>query len=366
MVPPPLPAMRPPPLPTRVGAIPDAALGRVSGVQRAAGAAEKTRPSAAPPPLPAPGYSSPAVAPSSLISGTPATVDLPEHAPSRPSKTDGEVTMRSGQAPRWIAGSALLVVLAGFATLIHKGHIAIPLGGTTPRAPELALAAPRDERSAPRERPSGDGAVRATFHHETSAPALPPPIAPAKAPIEALAAAGPAPQAALAMIPRDPIQKLSLRKDEEPEPAAARHAPEAEPAEAPSARTAPAPQTVAAEPGAAPSGDEPASAEAAADAEGTEEAIPPPPPPFNKDAAATALAAAVGRAQSCRKQSDPSGVARVVVTFAISGRVTSATVSGPPYAGTEIGGCIANNFRGAVVPAYSGEPVSVAKTIQIN
>ncbi len=86
-------------------------------------------------------------------------------------------------------------------------------------------------------------------------------------------------------------------------------------------------------------------------------------PPFDKSAAGTALNEATAHAAQCRSVSDPSGTALVVVTFAPSGRVTSATISGPPFAGTSVGGCIAGRFRGARVPAFAGEMVTVSKTV---
>lgn len=46
------------------------------------------------------------------------------------------------------------------------------------------------------------------------------------------------------------------------------------------------------------------------------------------------------------------GTATVAVTFASSGRVTTANV-GPPFAGTPAGACIARAVRSASVPAFS-------------
>jgi hypothetical protein len=86
---------------------------------------------------------------------------------------------------------------------------------------------------------------------------------------------------------------------------------------------------------------------------------------FDRDAAASALSTVAAEAASCRKPGDPSGVAVVTVTFAPSGRVTSATVSGPPFAGTQTGGCIASTLRRAQVPAFDGDKTSVGKTIVV-
>jgi len=51
--------------------------------------------------------------------------------------------------------------------------------------------------------------------------------------------------------------------------------------------------------------------------------------------------------------------------FANSGRVTSANIDGPPFAGTAVGGCIASKFRGATVPPVLGQPVTVHTTVPI-
>lgn len=86
---------------------------------------------------------------------------------------------------------------------------------------------------------------------------------------------------------------------------------------------------------------------------------------FDKVAATNSLSEATTQASACRKPGDPSGMANVTVTFAPSGRVTSATVAGPPFAGTETGGCIASTLRNARVPAFTGDNVTVTKTVVI-
>jgi hypothetical protein len=87
--------------------------------------------------------------------------------------------------------------------------------------------------------------------------------------------------------------------------------------------------------------------------------------PFDKAAASAALQVAESQAAACRSAGDPSGTTRVVVTFAPSGRVTSATVSGAPFAGTATGGCIAGRFRSAQVPPFEGNYVTVTKTVLV-
>jgi predicted Zn finger-like uncharacterized protein len=88
---------------------------------------------------------------------------------------------------------------------------------------------------------------------------------------------------------------------------------------------------------------------------------------FNKGAATAALAAAAGAAKGCKSQANgTTGSASVRVVFAPSGNVTSATVNGPPFAGTPAGSCIAAAFKGAHVPPFDGSPVAVSKTVNIN
>jgi hypothetical protein len=86
---------------------------------------------------------------------------------------------------------------------------------------------------------------------------------------------------------------------------------------------------------------------------------------FDRDAAVSALATQATQASQCRKEGDPSGTTTVVVTFSPSGRVTSANVNGPPFAGTPTGGCIAAAFRRAHIPAFDGDRVTVSKTLTI-
>lgn len=97
---------------------------------------------------------------------------------------------------------------------------------------------------------------------------------------------------------------------------------------------------------------------------------PPPPAPatgaeFSKSAAVSALNSAAGAAAACKKADGPTGRGRASVTFAPSGRVTSATVDGAPFAGTSVGGCVAAAFRRASVPPFVGSPVTVHKSFSI-
>jgi predicted Zn finger-like uncharacterized protein len=87
--------------------------------------------------------------------------------------------------------------------------------------------------------------------------------------------------------------------------------------------------------------------------------------PFSVSAAQVALTQAATNAAGCKKPDGPTGSGKVQVTFATSGRVTSATVAGPPFAGTPVGGCVAGMFRKSKIPPYAGNPVTVSKSFMI-
>lgn len=87
--------------------------------------------------------------------------------------------------------------------------------------------------------------------------------------------------------------------------------------------------------------------------------------PFDRGAASAALSSASGGVGGCKKADGPTGLGRVAVTFAPSGVVSSAVVEGPPYAGTPVGACVANKFRGAKVPAFSGSAITVKKSFSL-
>jgi hypothetical protein len=91
----------------------------------------------------------------------------------------------------------------------------------------------------------------------------------------------------------------------------------------------------------------------------------PPAGPFSRSGAAVELARLAGRARACgAADADGPVTADVHVTFAPSGRATTASVSGA-LAGTAVGGCVARVFRGASVPAFDGEAVTVHRTVAL-
>jgi predicted Zn finger-like uncharacterized protein len=87
--------------------------------------------------------------------------------------------------------------------------------------------------------------------------------------------------------------------------------------------------------------------------------------PFSVSAAQVALTQAASNAGGCRKAGGPTGSGKVQVTFATSGRVTSANVTGGAFPGTSVGGCVASVFRKARIPAFSGNPVTVSKSFSV-
>lgn len=85
---------------------------------------------------------------------------------------------------------------------------------------------------------------------------------------------------------------------------------------------------------------------------------------FSQRAANAALARAIKQARSCRKPGGPTGTAQAAVTFATSGKVEDVTVTGAKIAGTPLAECIGETLREASVPAFSGEPVTIKKTMK--
>ena len=63
---------------------------------------------------------------------------------------------------------------------------------------------------------------------------------------------------------------------------------------------------------------------------------------FSKDAAVAALSVAASQATVCKRPEGPWGSGKALVTFAPSGRVTTANVTGSPFGGTPVGGCVRN------------------------
>jgi hypothetical protein len=85
---------------------------------------------------------------------------------------------------------------------------------------------------------------------------------------------------------------------------------------------------------------------------------------FDVAAAEAAIEAAFRRARECRSASDPKGVATVTLTYAPSGRITTALVSGT-FAGTSIGSCVAAALRSARIPPFSGSLVTVKRSANL-
>jgi hypothetical protein len=249
-----------------------------------------------------------------------ASMSRPPEAPKGPSRSNGAL------------GFALLVAGVAFVAAL-----AVKNARETESAQQvIPAAAPIPE--APAVTPMPQPAV-------ADVPVTPPP-APAEQPSESAAIASPPP----ALAAPEPNAKRSqsgvgfASDSKAPEPSRAPNS---------GANTA------------APANDAPRSTVAPVRSATVSAETPPAEVAFNADATATALDAAALRASSCKKPADPSGVAVVTITFAPTGRVTSANISGPPFAGTETGGCIASVLRSVKVPAYTGDFMTVKKTIQV-
>jgi hypothetical protein len=91
---------------------------------------------------------------------------------------------------------------------------------------------------------------------------------------------------------------------------------------------------------------------------------PPKPSPFDRAAAAAAVAASAASAATCGNGTR--GATRVAITFAPSGRATTAVLEGAsPFLGNPAGSCIAQRMRTAQVPPFEGPFVTVRSTVTI-
>jgi hypothetical protein len=87
--------------------------------------------------------------------------------------------------------------------------------------------------------------------------------------------------------------------------------------------------------------------------------------PFDTQAARDALNTASSKAADCRQEGGATGKGKVQLTFATTGRVSSASIVEGPFAGTAPGNCALRHFRAAHVPPFSGTPQTVAKSFKI-
>lgn len=161
----------------------------------------------------------------------------------------------------------------------------------------------------------------------------------------------------LPLLPPGVVATASAESPRE-EAEASRSAGEGETSETSVARVSPDPTTAApalAEPPGSPRGVASAASPSTA----------PPPrgdlPVFDAAVADAAIQAAFQRAQGCRGAADPKGVATVTLTYAPSGRVTTALVSGV-FAGTSAGSCIAAALRSARIGPFTGALVTVKRS----
>lgn len=104
------------------------------------------------------------------------------------------------------------------------------------------------------------------------------------------------------------------------------------------------------------------------EAKPAEPAAPLPPPseraPLNRGAALAALSNAASAATGCKRPDGPSGAGTATVTFSPDGPVKSVSVSAP-FTGTPVGQCVANAFKGAHVPPFSGSSFTLPKSFNI-
>jgi len=90
-----------------------------------------------------------------------------------------------------------------------------------------------------------------------------------------------------------------------------------------------------------------------------------PPPGIDRVAAVATLQSQAQLTRACRSLGPPPVTeGQASVTFALSGRVKSVSIS-QAFAGTPLGNCIISTFKDAHVPAFQGEPTTLTVPFQI-
>lgn len=291
-----------------------------------------------------------------LMSADPALLTAPAAEPPPPSSyparsqrarmdTTPPAARRSGKFLYVLGGAlAAALVMAGSVTVFEKVR-ANPAVNAAPTATPAAKApAPLPAPPAIVVATSAVSAVPAP-PATAAAPASPAAVSPQTAPATAAQKppSAPAPAANTLVAPRSPAA-----------PAAA--TPKATASAAPAAPNVAVPKVVLEE-------------ESGGAAAPTAAAVPPAQPAgpaFDTAAAKAALTSAAATASGCKEPGGPTGSGKVQVTFATSGRATSANIVSGPFAGTSVGGCVARAFRQAQVPAFSGNSVTVSKGFTIS
>jgi hypothetical protein len=307
---------------------------------------------AAPPPLPAapiePTARNAFAQPIPTV--TEATIDVP--LPPAPLVPKGMSVVeerpprrrRTSRTPLVLAFGALFAGGFGFAAFLWN------------RAPSSDTSA-MTKNIAPRDEPRASAsAIVASAAASTEPPA---PAASLEKPMAAASAAAPAPIPSSQAVPA----VASVQAPAAPETVAA-PAPVEKKTSAPT--EAPAGEAVAPPKPGAPAAPKTAERAPETDLSGLEPAKPTKVASnVDDEALQQALAEAAARAKGCRDTTSPTGVATVSVTIAASGDATGAVVTGPPFAHTLEGDCIAAKFRSVHVPAFRGDTINVRKSVTL-
>ena len=85
---------------------------------------------------------------------------------------------------------------------------------------------------------------------------------------------------------------------------------------------------------------------------------------FDAAAAKASIASAAARASACHDGTSAPQKALVTITFAPSGEASAVSVTGA-LAGTPTAACVEQLFRGVTVPAFTGDSVTVSRTVSV-
>ena len=85
---------------------------------------------------------------------------------------------------------------------------------------------------------------------------------------------------------------------------------------------------------------------------------------FDAAAAKASIASAASRASACHDGTSPPTKSVVTITFAPSGEASTVSATGA-IAGTPTGACVEQLFRGVSVPPFTGDSVTVSRTVSV-
>jgi hypothetical protein len=88
-------------------------------------------------------------------------------------------------------------------------------------------------------------------------------------------------------------------------------------------------------------------------------------PRFDPAAAKKAVTQVLSGVARCKEPGGPRGVVSASIAFDPSGKVSTVTISDPPFAGTSTASCLSSVLKQASMPPFKGLPGTVSQPISV-